>query len=72
MCAEVPIRIYVFGASGCGATTLGAAVAKKLGLVHVDSDDHYWMPTDPPFSQNRRPKHVWRQWRKPSALADGF
>lgn len=56
MCAEVPIRIYVFGASGCGATTLGAAVAKKLGLVHVDSDDHYWMPTDPPFSQKRSPE----------------
>ena len=41
--------IHIFGASGCGTTTLGDAVAEKLPLTHFDVDDFYWRPTDPPF-----------------------
>ncbi len=48
-------RIYVFGASGTGTTTLGARVAQSRSLVHVDCDDHYWAPADPPFSRKRHP-----------------
>ena len=44
-------RIYVFGASGSGTTTLGAAIAKRAKLKHVDCDDHFWAPSNPPFSQ---------------------
>ncbi|TNJ37467.1 adenylate kinase [Phaeobacter sp. B1627] len=43
-------KIYIFGASGSGSTTLGQSVSSELGLVHVDTDDHYWAPIDPPFS----------------------
>lgn len=49
-------RIYVFGAACSGTTTLGAAIASKANLIHVDCDDHYWAPIDPPFSQKRAPE----------------
>lgn len=41
------------GASCSGVTTLGAGLAKALHAVHVDCDDFYWMPTDPPFTEKR-------------------
>ena len=48
-------RIYVFGASGSGTTTLGAAIAKSAKLKHVDCDDHFWAPSNPPYSQKLPP-----------------
>ncbi|WP_428696301.1 AAA family ATPase [Stappia sp.] len=50
-----PPRIYITGASCAGVTTLGAALAERLGLRHFDVDGYYWMPTDPPFTQKRPP-----------------
>ena len=46
-------RIGITGASGCGVTTLGAALAARLGAVHIDTDDHYWVATDPPYREKR-------------------
>jgi adenylate kinase family enzyme len=46
-------RIGITGASGCGVTTLGAALAARLGSVHIDTDDHYWVATDPPYQVKR-------------------
>lgn len=46
-------RIGITGASGCGVTTLGAALAERLGAVHIDTDDHFWVATDPPYRQQR-------------------
>lgn len=46
-------RVGITGASGCGVTTLGAALAARLGAVHIDTDDHYWIATDPPFQVKR-------------------
>lgn len=46
-------RIYITGAPGCGVTTLGAALAARLGAIHIDTDDHYWVPTDPPYQVKR-------------------
>ena len=46
-------KIYLTGASCSGVTTLGAGLAKALDAVHVDCDDFYWMPTDPPFTEKR-------------------
>lgn len=49
----MPSRIYVTGAPGSGVTTLGGALAARLGAVHIDTDDHYWVATDPPFREKR-------------------
>jgi adenylate kinase family enzyme len=48
-------RLHVLGASGSGTSTLGAALAERLGVPHHDSDSLYWTPTDPPFSTPRPP-----------------
>jgi adenylate kinase family enzyme len=46
-------RIHVVGASGSGTTTLAAGIARRFGHAHLDTDDFYWEPTDPPFQQPR-------------------
>ncbi len=45
--------IHIFGASGSGTTTLAAAISEKYSYKMLDSDDYFWLPTDPPFSQIR-------------------
>jgi adenylate kinase family enzyme len=47
------MRVHFVGASGSGTTTLGRALATKLGLPHHDTDDFFWLPTDPPFREIR-------------------
>ena len=46
-------RIHILGASGSGTTTLGRALAARLQCPHFDIDDYFWLPTDPPFTQQR-------------------
>ncbi len=46
-------RIHILGASGSGTSTLGSALARRLGVPHADSDRLYWMPTDPPYQEPR-------------------
>ncbi|WP_041768805.1 AAA family ATPase [Pseudovibrio sp. FO-BEG1] len=46
-------RIYVFGASCSGSTTLGRGLSQALSIPHADSDDYFWEQTDPPFSIKR-------------------
>lgn len=45
--------VHLFGASGSGTTTLGRMLAQEMGWTHLDSDDYFWLPTDPPFRQKR-------------------
>ena len=47
------MHIHITGASGSGCTTLAAALADDLGLLHLDADDYYWTPTSPPFQVKR-------------------
>lgn len=47
-------RILITGASGCGTTTLGKALALRAGAAFYDTDDYYWTPSDPPF-RNKTP-----------------
>lgn len=58
-------RIHIFGASGVGSTSLGALVAARLQVPHLDVDDYYWKRTDPPFTQKHSPEQ-----RVASILAD--
>src|SRR5688572_26044119 len=46
-------RVQILGASGSGTTTLGTALAHRLGHPHVDADSLFWLPTDPPFTTKR-------------------
>jgi adenylate kinase family enzyme len=46
-------RVGITGASGCGVTTLGAALAARLDAVHIDTDEYYWVATDPPYQVKR-------------------
>lgn len=50
------MRIYITGASCAGVTTLGHTLASLLSLHHLDVDDFYWMPTNPPFTTKRPPE----------------
>ena len=42
-------RIHIFGASGSGTTSLAKLVANATGFLHVDTDDIFWVKTNPPF-----------------------
>jgi adenylate kinase family enzyme len=42
-------RIHITGASGCGVTTLGAALAARLGVPWHDTDSYFWLPTEPAY-----------------------
>lgn len=49
----MPSRVGITGASGCGVTTLGRTLAARIGAVHIDTDDHFWVATDPPYREKR-------------------
>ncbi len=45
--------IHLYGASGSGTTTLGKAICNKYDYTHLDTDDYFWIATDPPFTKVR-------------------
>lgn len=47
------MRIHIFGGTGSGTSTLGRAVATRLATQHFDTDDFFWLPSDPPFQETR-------------------
>jgi len=51
--AALVARIHIVGASGSGTTTLGVALAHEIDGAHFDTDDFFWLPTDPPFTTKR-------------------
>lgn len=50
------MRILIIGASGSGTTTLGKVFSSEYKLGFIDADDYYWLPTNPPFQENRDPE----------------
>ena len=54
------VRIHIFGASGCGVTTLGAGLSRVLAVPVLDNDEVYWQKTDPPF-RRQNPVELRRQ-----------
>ena len=48
-----PARWHITGASGSGVSTLGAELAWRLGVTHLDTDNFFWLPSDPPFETPR-------------------
>ncbi len=49
------MRVLVTGASGSGTTTLGRALSGELKAAFFDVDDYFWVPTEPPYQQQRDP-----------------
>lgn len=47
------MNVLITGASGSGTTTLGKYTAEKLKWNFIDTDDYYWLPTDPPYEAER-------------------
>lgn len=45
--------IHIFGASGSGTTALGQKICDELGYVFIDTDDYFWLPTDPQYTHKR-------------------
>lgn len=47
------MKIYVTGPSGVGTTTLAKDLSTKLSIKLIDSDDLFWLKTNPPYTQPR-------------------
>ena len=45
--------IHIYGASGSGTTTLARKISEELGYKFMDTDDYYWMPTNPKYTTKR-------------------
>ena len=56
--------IHIFGASGSGTSTLGEKICSELGYKFMDTDDYFWLPTDPKFTVKRNPEERITLMRK--------
>lgn len=45
--------IHILGAAGSGTTTLGREIESIYNFTHLDVDDYFWLPTNPPFTTKR-------------------
>ncbi|MCH5165336.1 MAG: AAA family ATPase [Clostridiales bacterium] len=62
--------IHIFGASGSGTTTLGKKISSELGYKHLDSDDYFWLPTNPKYTAKRDVKERALLMERDIASAD--
>ncbi|UOQ71386.1 adenylate kinase [Hymenobacter cellulosilyticus] len=51
------MKLHIVGASGSGVTTLGKALGEALGVRYFDSDEYFWVVSEPPFTK-RRPAYA--------------
>jgi adenylate kinase family enzyme len=49
----MPNGIVIFGANGCGKTTLGCELARELKIKHLDVEDYYFEESEIPYSKPR-------------------
>ncbi len=45
--------IHIYGASGSGTSTLGRIISEELGYKFMDTDDYFWLPTNPQYTTKR-------------------
>lgn len=65
------MKIHLLGAPGAGVSTLGKALAERLGAVHFDTDDFHWFTGDElPYRRRRNPEHRRRLLDEALASAD--
>ncbi len=62
--------ILIHGASGSGTSTLGRAICAAFGFTFMDTDDYYWLPTEPLYTQKRNREERITRMRQDIARAD--
>lgn len=45
--------IHIYGASGSGTSILGRKICEELGYKFMDTDDYFWLPTNPKYTTKR-------------------
>ena len=45
--------IHIYGASGSGTSTLGRFISEQLGYTFMDTDDYFWLTTNPKYTRKR-------------------
>jgi adenylate kinase family enzyme len=66
-------HIHILGAPGSGVTTLGKALAERLGFSHFDTDDYYWFTDDAlPYRRKRNPDHRRQLLQKDLASSENW
>ncbi len=45
--------IHIYGASGSGTSTLGRAISDAWNFSFLDTDDYFWLPTNPKYTVKR-------------------
>ena len=45
--------IHIYGASGSGTSTLGRKICEELDYKFMDTDDYFWLPTNPKYTTKR-------------------
>ncbi len=64
------LLIHIYGAFGSGTSTLGRYLAEKFGFAFLDSDDYFWLPTNPKFTAKRSIEQrvpLMRRYMRPSS-----
>lgn len=62
--------IHIYGASGSGTSTLGKFVSSQLGYTFMDTDDYFWLPTDPKYTKKRDKAERLRLMKKEITESD--
>jgi adenylate kinase family enzyme len=68
----LPDRIHIVGASGSGTTSLALAIAASHGHRHLDTDDFFWVRTEPPYRERRPPEARLALLRQAFRAADSW
>lgn len=66
------VRLHIFGASGAGTTTLARMLAERCGWLHLDTDDFYWLPSEPPYLHKHPPQERVALIREQAAQASSW
>jgi len=68
----MPRGIIIFGASGCGTSTIGRGLAHKLGYMHFETDDFSHVDTHIPHTKSRPLSERINLLQKAMANCDNF
>nr|WP_295777255.1 AAA family ATPase [Rhodoferax sp.] len=49
------MRVLITGAAGSGTSTLAQTLAEQNQAAFLEADHFFWLPTQPPFAQQRPP-----------------